>query len=71
MKSSMSSRSGTGRGDVVSSPGTACCASKDHGRVVAEIPNRELADEAPSTIVRTPSRCGARRCKVPSSRAGF
>jgi phosphoribosylformylglycinamidine synthase subunit PurL len=26
---------------------------KDHGEVVAEIPNRALADEAPRTIVRT------------------
>ena len=29
------------------SPATACCACRHHGEVVAEIPNRELADEAP------------------------
>ena len=39
---------GPGRGrPSASSPATASCACRHHGEVVAEIPNRELADEAP------------------------
>jgi len=36
---------------------------KEHGVTVAEIPARELADEAPLYDRRTRNRCGARRCR--------
>ena len=48
MKSSRCSRSGGWtRSPSASSPNDGMLRVKDHGKVVAEIPNRELADEAP------------------------